>query len=184
MSPQKFLHFWFLFHYYYIKDTALEVDLSQQKNDRFKWDFWSPILLFLQGRKDLWCTLRWLVPICPLRLPSKDELFFNRILSSFLGLDPGFSCFFQTQSISRRKRKRRIAFFSWIRKHSSLFQIMRCRWMMINWQRIVTKMSKLDKDLSLFQDPFIHSLSRWEGGLLGACALGGEGEHSKLSFFK
>ena len=171
MSPQKFLHFWFLFHYYYIKDTALEVDLSQQKNDRFKWDFWSPILLFLQGRKDLWCTLRWLVPICPLRLPSKDELFFNRILSSFLGLDPGYSFFKLNQY--PEERKRRIAFFSWIRKHSS-FQIMRCRWMMINWQRIVTKMSKLDKDLSLFQDPFIHSLSRWEGGLLGGvCARGG-----------
>ena len=44
---------------------------------------------------------------------------------------------------------------------------------------MVTRMSKLDKDLSLFQDPFIHSLSRWEEW--GACALGGD-RGSILSF--
>ena len=45
---------------------------------------------------------------------------------------------------------------------------------------MVTRMSKLDKDLSLFQDPFIHSLSRWEEW--GACALGGGDRGSILSF--
>ena len=94
------------------------------------------------------------------------------------GLGPRLFFFFKLNQYPE-EGKRRIAFFSWIRKHSS-FQIMRCRWMMINWQRIVTKMSKLDKDLSLFQDPFIHSLSRWEGGLLGGVCVRGGG--SILSF--
>ena len=98
-----------IFHYYTLREEVL---CRVSTNARFKWDwflvphhFFSHTV-FLQGRKDLWCTLRWLVPICPWGIPSKMNCFSTVSCYDILFLldQPPI---FQIQSISRKQEDQR-----------------------------------------------------------------------------